>query len=124
MQEKTNLEEEAAGVEQLVEGLYKPIVGCDIKEINNLLIKIVENPGKIGLLKFLLYHSSSTYTKTFAANGLFQLFTMNFLTVDLTTKCEIYEFLIDFIVKNKNLLRKPTILLLNFSRNRSSFSTL
>lgn len=102
-----SFEEEAKEVENLVERLYKPSETSKIKEINDSLTKTFHDAEKIGLMKFLLYHSNSFYTKMYAANSIYQVVTDHFLSVDWKTKLEIYQFLIKYIVNLTDFLENP-----------------
>jgi hypothetical protein len=99
MQGELTLEEEAKQVEELVEGLYKPNNNNkNLKEINNILTKIFNDPEKVELLKFMLFYSKSTNTIVNSANGLYQIITTHFLTIDSRLSLEIYDYLLNFIV--------------------------
>ena len=111
-----NIEEEAKQVEILVESMCKPSSNNNFKEINTLLTKFFEDFEKINLMKFLLYYSNSLYTKMYSSNAIFNLITKHFLSVELTFKLEIYEFLINFIVKFTNF-RKVNLMIYSQIRN-------
>jgi hypothetical protein len=97
MQGEIALEEEAKQVEELVESLYKPN-NNNIKEINTILTKIFNDPEKVELMKYMLFYSKSTNTIVNSANGLYQIITTNFLTIDTRLSLEIYDYLLNFIV--------------------------
>ncbi len=70
----------------------------EIQKMNKILteFKTLEN---YKLLKILLFNSKSLQAKFYAANSLISVTTENYLSVEISEKIEIYEFIFNYLVK-------------------------
>ena len=70
----------------------------DIQNMNKILTEfmIFEN---FKILKPLLYNSSSLKAKFYAANSLINIMTQNYLSIEISDKIEIYDYIFDYLVR-------------------------
>ena len=85
-------------IEENVNKLYSSTKNEEIHIINEILTKYIQIEN-FDLLKALLYKQSSNFSKFYASNALITIITNNYLTIKLNDKIEIYDNLINFIVK-------------------------
>ena len=85
-------------IEECCDNLYKATNNQTIQEINQILSNFISLKN-FDKLKVLLYQSSSKNAKFYAANALTNLITENYLSVEISVKLEMYENIMNFIVK-------------------------
>jgi hypothetical protein len=87
----------ASRIEECVNNLYTATNNEDIKVINETLSNFI-SIDNFQYLKMLMYKSSFSNVKFYAANALTNLITENYLTIELSEKIEMYDNLLSYIV--------------------------
>jgi hypothetical protein len=74
---------------------------CNLDEIQkmNKLLTDFMSLENFKFLKLILFNSNSLQAKFYAANSLINITTEYYLTVEISEKIEIYEFIFNYLVK-------------------------
>lgn len=75
----------------------KSVNSVDVKRMNEYLTQFMTY-GNYESLKLILSTSESAKAKFYAANSLFNIMTSNYLTIEITDREGLYDFLLNFIV--------------------------